>query len=55
MGKSLLDLNRIQSLDSIFSKLKAVNSTDIMEVANEMLVPETLSSLIYTPENNGVY
>lgn len=55
MGKSLLDLNRIQSLDSIFSKLKAVSSTDIMEVANEMLVPETLSSLTYTPENNGVY
>jgi predicted Zn-dependent peptidase len=55
MGKSLLDLNRIQSLDSIFSKLKAVSSSDIMEVANEMLVPETLSSLIYTPENNGVY
>ena len=55
MGKSLLDLGKIQSLDDIFAKLKAVSASEMLEVANEMLVPSDLSTLIYTPGQNGSY
>ena len=55
MGKSLLDLGKIQSLDDIFAELNAVNAGEMLEVATEMFVPESLSTLIFTPGHNGNY
>jgi predicted Zn-dependent peptidase len=55
MGKSLLDLGKIQSLDDIFARLKAVSASDMLDVANEMLAPAGLSTLIYIPGKNGSY
>lgn len=50
MGKSLLDLNKIDSLDSVFESVNKVTSSQIMEVANEILHPDRLSLLTYEPE-----
>lgn len=55
MGKTLLDLGHIRSLDDIFSDLKKVSSSELLEVANEMFIAENLSSLSYKPLENGVY
>ena len=55
MGKSLLDLGKIQSLDDIFAELNSVNSGQLLEVANEMFIPDALSSLTFSPGQNGNY
>ena len=49
MGKSLLDQNRIESMDEIFKRIKNIKSQDLLEVANEMYNPDEMSSLIYRP------
>ena len=51
MGKSILDKNRIDSLESIFEKIRAVSSSDLIEVANEQLNENQLSHLTFLPEN----
>ena len=50
MGKNLLDLGKIPSLDELFAQIENVSSKDILEVANEILVAENLSHLYYLPE-----
>ncbi len=49
MGKSLLDLGRIQQLDEIFAKIKNTSSSDLIDVANEMFEEDNLSILSYSP------
>jgi len=49
MGKSLLDMDRIQQFNEIIKKIKATSSSDIMEVANEMFDENNLSILSYSP------
>ncbi len=51
MGKSILDKNRIDSLESIFDKIRAVSSSDLIEVANEQLNENQLSHLTFLPEH----
>ena len=48
-GKSLLDHGKIDPLDRIFDKIKSTTAEEIQEIAQEILNPEQLSYLIYTP------
>jgi predicted Zn-dependent peptidase len=50
MGKSMLDKNRIDSLEEIYAKIRKVNAGQIQDVAVEMFDDSTLSMLTYIPE-----
>lgn len=49
MGKSILDRNKIDTLDEIFERIKNITSKELLEIANEMFDEEKLSTLIYKP------
>lgn len=50
LGKSLLDLGRVEGLPAIFERIRAVTSAELRTLANDMLREEDLSVLIYRPE-----
>jgi predicted Zn-dependent peptidase len=50
MSKSLLDFNRVDSLEEVFAKINHVTATQLLEIANEMFEPTQLSSLIFNPK-----
>jgi predicted Zn-dependent peptidase len=50
MGKSLLDLGEVQSLESIFKKIRSVNSRQLRQIANEVFIEDDFSELTYLPE-----
>ncbi len=47
IGKSFLFFNRVDSLDTIFKKIEQIESSDIMEIANEIFDEPQNSILIY--------
>ncbi len=47
IGKSYLLFNRVDPVEEIYRKIDAVTATDIMEVANYILDPGSLSELVY--------
>ncbi len=47
LGKSLLDLNKIETLDEIFEKINSISALDILEVANDMYEENKLNYLIF--------
>ncbi len=49
MGKSLLDLGKIEQLDDLFDKIKSIDSNQIMELSREMFDRKNLSTLCYLP------
>ena len=49
-GKSLLDHGKIDPLDAIFAKIRTTTAEEIQEIAQEILNPDQLSYLIYTPD-----
>lgn len=49
MGKSILDQNKVDSLNEIFDQIKKIKSTELTEIANEILREENLSILNYVP------
>lgn len=49
MGKSILDLERIDSIDEIFNKIKSVTAKELQDLANEMFAKDQMSQLTYTP------
>jgi predicted Zn-dependent peptidase len=49
MGKSMLDLGKIEALDDIYSKIKSVTSAELQNLANEMFQGDQLSQLTYIP------
>ncbi|MDX5348545.1 MAG: insulinase family protein [Hymenobacteraceae bacterium] len=49
MGKSILDLNRIDTLNEIFDQIKKITASDLLEIANEILQEDNLSFLTYLP------
>ncbi|MDN5200938.1 pitrilysin family protein [Fulvivirgaceae bacterium BMA10] len=51
MGKSLLDLERIQSLEEIFAEIRNVTALNLQDVATEMFVENELSNLNFLPKN----
>ena len=51
LGKSLLDLERIENLDNIFSQVEAITAEQLQDIAQEMFAPDTMSLLTYLPKN----
>ncbi len=49
MAKSLMDYNHIDSLEAVFAKIQAVTTTDMAQIANEMLAENNLSRLTFYP------
>jgi predicted Zn-dependent peptidase len=49
MGKSILDTQNIHSLEEIFGIVKNISSSDLLETANEIFDPNTLSYLTFVP------
>lgn len=49
MTKSLLDYNRIDSLEQVFAKIEAVSAEEILEISNEIFAEENLSMLMFKP------
>lgn len=52
MAKSLLDYNRVDSLEEVFAKINAITASQLLEVANEMFDPKKLSMLLFEPMAN---
>lgn len=50
MTKSLLDYGRVDSLDEVFNRINAVTSSQLLEIANQMFEPSSLSKLIFEPQ-----
>ncbi len=49
MGKSILDQNKVDSLNEIFDQIKKIKASELTEIANEILREENLSILNYVP------
>lgn len=50
MGKSMLDIGKIDTLENVFDMIRKVNASDLRDIANEMLHDDQLSQLTYTPD-----
>ena len=50
MAKSLLDINRIDSLEYLFEQIQGVTAIQLQDLANEMFQEQDLSSLTFLPE-----
>ena len=50
LGRSLLDKDKIESLDEIFKQIRSINSSDLQELANEVWNEDNLSILTYRPK-----
>ena len=50
MAKSLLDLDRIDSLESIFDQIRLISAGELREIADEIFDETRLSQLIFLPE-----
>ena len=49
MGKSLADLDRIDTLPEIFAQIDAVKPGDLIEVARDVFRESNLSVITYLP------
>jgi predicted Zn-dependent peptidase len=47
LGKSLMVFNRIETLEETSAKIDSVNSSLLLEIANDIFDPDKLSTLIY--------
>ena len=47
MGKTFLHYNKYETPQEVFSRIQALTSQDLWEVANEMFREENLSTLVY--------
>jgi predicted Zn-dependent peptidase len=52
MAKSLLDLNKIPSLDHIFKKIDEVSPEIIQDIAQKTLQLDQMSSLTFLPHSD---
>jgi predicted Zn-dependent peptidase len=52
LAKSVIDHGYAESLEQIFAKINAINTDQVLQVANEILSPENLTSLIFYPEED---
>lgn len=50
MGKSLLDLDKIDTLEEVFDKIRKVKAVTFLEIANEIFDEDQLSMLKYIPD-----
>jgi predicted Zn-dependent peptidase len=49
-AKSILDMNEVQTLDSLFQEIEAITPQMLQEVADEMFAEDRLSQLLYIPK-----
>jgi predicted Zn-dependent peptidase len=47
IGKSYLFFNKVESIQTIFKKIEAITSSDLLEAANDVLNENQLSRLVY--------
>jgi predicted Zn-dependent peptidase len=47
MGRSFLQYNKVDGLKKAYEKIEKINSTDLLEIANQILHPNSISTLIY--------
>ncbi|WP_417612885.1 M16 family metallopeptidase [Owenweeksia hongkongensis] len=52
LGKSLLVFDRVDTFEEIRAKIEGITSEDLQDVANEILAPEQMSSIVYKPIAN---
>ncbi|OJJ19038.1 peptidase M16 [marine bacterium AO1-C] len=52
MGKSMLDNNEVESLESIFESIRKITANDLLEIAQEMFDDTQLSTFRYLPEGD---
>ena len=50
MGKSILDLEKIESLEVIFERIRAVTAAQLQDIAQEMFSEKDFSILTFVPE-----
>lgn len=50
MGRSLLDYNKVDSLNDMFDKIKKITPDELLEISKEMFEPENINQLIFLPE-----
>ncbi len=50
MAKSLLDTNRIESLENLFGHIKAITAQELQDLANEMFLEDQFCTLTFLPE-----
>jgi len=50
MAKSLIDFNRIDSLEEIFEKINRVTAEELLHISNEIFDPGVLSTLLFEPQ-----
>lgn len=50
MAKSLLDFNRIDSLEDIFEKINAVTADDLLHISNEIFDNDGMITLLFEPK-----
>ena len=48
LGRSLLLYNKVDSLDDIYAAIMAINSSEVLEIANEVFDEKQMSSLTFT-------
>jgi len=53
MGRSVLDIGRVPSLDEIYYQIDEINSFNLRDIAQEMFDESKMSYLIMEPENNS--
>lgn len=53
MAKSLLDMNSVPSLENVFQEIKKITREQVLELANEMLRTDDMSTLVFMPENGA--
>ena len=52
MAKSLLDINRVEALNDIFSDIKAVTANQLQTLAQETFVEDQFSTLTFVPDKS---
>jgi predicted Zn-dependent peptidase len=49
MAKSLMDFNRIDSLEQVFAKINAVTADELLEISNNVFDTEKMITLLFEP------
>jgi len=50
MAKSMLDLNKVPDINSVFNKIDEITPQKIQELSRDNLLIDQMSSLAYLPE-----
>ncbi|WP_420385390.1 M16 family metallopeptidase [Roseivirga sp.] len=51
LGKSILDMDRVDTLEEVFDRIRNVSSAELLDIANEMFAEERLSYLTFLPQD----